>query len=212
MPGELPHWLVHLRKDRIIYHEGDPSLILYRIKKGCVRLQVNGPGGDRQIVAFLSEGESFGYCLHHRNASAEAVTPVDLVCMSIQPILSYANGQASLIAELLDSASRHYGSLAHHLERIAHLSATERVLDFIAEEARRPGRSEAGGDLLLRMGRQDIADFLGLEPATVSRALQTLEAKGVLTRHGRRGLSLHQEASAGAARSVRRMVLTNPAA
>jgi CRP-like cAMP-binding protein len=185
---------------------------MYRIKKGCVRLQVNGPGGDRQIVAFLFEGDVFGFCTDRRNSSAEAVTHVDLACFSIQSVLAQAGREPSVIAELLGSANRYYGSLAHHLERMAHLTSTERVLAFVVAEASRHGRTGTADRLVLRMNRQDIADFLGLEPETVSRALKILETKGVLTRHGSRGLQLHARALAYGARRARETIATSPAA
>ena len=212
MSGELSYWPLHLRKDRVIYDEGDPSTTMYRIQKGCVRLQVNGPTGDRQIIAFLSEGDTFGFCLNRRSASAEAVTPVDLVCISIRAMLIQACREPSLIVDLLASADRCYSSLAHHLERMVHLNATERVLAFLAGEASRQGRTEAADRLMLRMNRQDVADFLGLEPETVSRALKTLETKGVLTRRGRRGFQLHAPALAYAAHRTREMAAASPAA
>jgi CRP-like cAMP-binding protein len=212
MLGELCNWRLHLRRDRVIYDEGDPSLTMYRIEKGCVRLQVNGPTGGRQIIAFLVEGDSFGFCLKRRNASAEAVTAVELVCTSIHAILTQARRDPSVLAELLDGANRHYGSLAHHLERMAHLNATERVLAFVADEASRHREAGPAERLVLRMNRHDIADFLGLEPETVSRAFQNLEAKGVLTRQGRVGLLLHARALAYAAHRTREMAAANPAA
>lgn len=212
MSGEFSHWRLHLPKDHVIYDEGEASSTMYRIEKGCVRLQVNGPAGNRQIVAFLVEGDSFGFCLSRRNASAEAVTAVDLACVSIQTMLAEATHQPSLIAALLDRAEQDYGSLAHHLERISHLNANERVLAFVAAEASRQGRTKAADRLVLRMDRQDIADFLGLEPETVSRAFQRLEAKGVLTRHGRRGLQLHARALAYAAHRNREQAAASPAA
>jgi DNA-binding transcriptional MocR family regulator len=49
------------------------------------------------------------------------------------------------------------------------------------------------------MNRQDIADYLGLKPETVSRAFKVLEAEGVLSRRGPRGLVLHHRRAGGAA-------------
>jgi CRP-like cAMP-binding protein len=212
MSGEPSHWSVHFRKDRIIYDEGEPSLVMYRIERGCVRLQVNGAFGDRQIVAFLSEGDVFGAGPGRRNSSAEAVCAVDLACFSLQPTLLQAGGQPTLIAEMLDNANRQYGSLAHHLERIAHLKSTERVLAFVVGQAARQGRGGMQDHVILRMNRQDIADFLGLEPETVSRALKILETRGALTRHGPRTLHLHPRALNYGVRSLREPVATSPAA
>lgn len=94
-------WSVHYRKGRLIYDEGEPSKAVYRLDKGCVRLQVNGPDGDRQIVAFLFPGDLFGLCVDRRNSSAEAVTDVDLTHYALQSVLELSTRSPEVTIRLM---------------------------------------------------------------------------------------------------------------
>jgi CRP/FNR family nitrogen fixation transcriptional regulator len=59
-------------------------------------------------------------------------------------------------------------------------NATERVMSFLVRLAARKGVF-AGDRLDLPMGRQDIADHLGLTIETVSRAIGTLKSEGAIS-------------------------------
>lgn len=178
-------WPVHHRKGDLIYDEGEPSRAVYRLDKGCVRLQVNGADGDRQIVAFLFPGDLFGLCVDRRNSSAEAVTDIDLTRYSMQSVLELSTRLQGVTLRLMQSAETLYGELAHHVEQIAHLSAHDRVLWFFHWLiARAPGR--ATGVVRLPMSRRDIADYLGLTQETLSRVIRQLLADGEVEATGPR--------------------------
>lgn len=185
-------WSVHYRKGRLIYDEGEPSKAVYRLDKGCVRLQVNGPDGDRQIVAFLFPGDLFGLCVDRRNSSAEAVTDVDLTHYALQSVLELSTRSPEVTIRLMKGAETLYGELAHHVEQIAHLSAAERVLWFLHWlAAREAGRSS---ELVrLPMSRRDIADYLGLTQETLSRVIRQMLATGELVAKGPRTILLKRQ-------------------
>lgn len=184
-------WAAHYRKGRLIYDEGEASKAVYRLDRGCVRLQVNGPDGDRQIVAFLFPGDLFGLCVDRRNSSAEAVTDVDLTRYALQSVLELSTRSPEVTIRLMRSAETQYGELAHHVEQIAHLSAQERVLWFLHWlGAREPGRS--GGLVYLPMSRRDIADYLGLTQETLSRIIRQLLATGEVEARGPRMIVLRR--------------------
>lgn len=184
-------WPVHYRKGRLIYDEGEASKAVYRLDKGCVRLQVNGAEGDRQIVAFLFPGDLFGLCVDRRNSSAEAVTDVDLTRYTLQSLLDLSTRSPEVTIQLMRGAETLYGELAHHVEQIAHLSAPERVLWFLHWlGAREPGRS--GGTVRLPMSRRDVADYLGLTQETLSRVIRQLLTSGEVEARGPRMIVLRR--------------------
>ena len=186
---EATRWPVHYRKGRLIYDEGEAPKAVYRLDKGCVRLQVNGPDGDRQIVAFLFPGDLFGLCVDRCNSSAEAVTDVDLTRYALQSVLELSTRLPEVSIRLMRSAETRYGELAQHVWQIAHLSAPERVLWFLHWlGAREPGRS--GGLVRLPMSRRDIADYLGLTQETLSRVFRQLLTTGEVEARGARMIVL----------------------
>ena len=60
-----------------IYAEGEPARHVYKVVSGVIRISKLLPDGRRQISAFHTAGDMFGFeadDVHH--ASAEAVVPV----------------------------------------------------------------------------------------------------------------------------------------
>ena len=71
------------------------------------------------------------------------------------------------------STAREMSRLHAHMLLLSRKTACERVATFLVEMADRQGRQDS---LFLPMGRQDIADYLGLTIETVSRMMTKLQA------------------------------------
>jgi CRP-like cAMP-binding protein len=167
------HWTVRYRRGHSIYVEGDSAEGVYRVDKGCVRLQVNTAEGGRQIIAFLFPGDIFGMSVGRRTSSAEAATDVDLTRYSLPSVLELGARSTSVLLQVMRTADTVYGDLAHHMEQITHLPATQRVLRFLDWLSRREG-VPPGDPVRLPMSRRDISDYLGLTPETLSRTMRQL--------------------------------------
>jgi CRP-like cAMP-binding protein len=176
--NEAAHWPVRFGKAQIIYDEGDPSEAIYRVEKGCVRLQVNGTDGSRQIIRFVFPGEIFGVCVERRNTAAEAVVDVELIRFSLKSVLELCTNSPTVAIELMDEATQAYRELAHHVERLAHLPASERVSWFIGLIQKRDISDDDHQLLEMLMSQKDIADYLGITPETLSRSLKFLQGRG----------------------------------
>jgi CRP-like cAMP-binding protein len=185
------HWAVRYSRGHSIYGEGDLATGIYRVDKGCVRLQVNSAGGDRQIVAFLFPGDVFGMSVDRRTSSAEAVSDVDLTRYSLPSVLELATRSTSVLLQVMRAAEIGYGDLAHHVEEITHLPATERVLWFLDRLARREG-VPPGEPVRLPMSRRDVSDYLGLTPETLSRIMRQLQDDGHVSAIGRKSFALRR--------------------
>ena len=64
-------------------------------------------------------------------------------------------------------------------------TATARVAAFLLQTARRAGARD-GDDIDMQLGRQDIADYLGLTLETVSRTFSDMTARGLIASPKRR--------------------------
>ncbi|MBI1362245.1 MAG: cyclic nucleotide-binding domain-containing protein [Alphaproteobacteria bacterium] len=186
-------WLLTRRRGQVIFDAGEPAGLMYRVESGCVRLQINNPDGERQIVVFLFPGDLFGYEITDRVCSAEAVSDSTLRCWPVQAFLKSPQEQPRVTIQLLEAAQRRFGEMAEHIDKITHLPAKERVLWFLNGLLTCPGLPREGGRIHLPMTRLDIADYLGVAPETLSRILAGLEEDGYLRRDGRRDLELSPE-------------------
>ncbi|MBL8769829.1 MAG: Crp/Fnr family transcriptional regulator [Phenylobacterium sp.] len=185
------HWRVRYHARQVIFDEAEPSNAVFRIETGCVRLQIIGESGRRQILGFLFAGDIFGVCAPERITAAEAVTDVELMRYSLESVLQLSSKSRELTVELIRAANRLFNDVAHHLEHVGHMSATERVLWFLTWLAHRQGRG-TGETVSLPMTLRDVGDFLALTPETLSRVLRELESDRHLSRRGRGAFAIRQ--------------------
>jgi CRP/FNR family nitrogen fixation transcriptional regulator len=158
------------------------------VVSGVVRISKLLPDGRRQISAFHTAGDMFGFEtdeLHH--ASAEAVVPVKLVAYKWQSLLAEGTQSASLVRDLLNLTMIGLRRTQEHLLLLGRKNALERVAAFLLEMAK---RAKPGQVIELAMPRHDIADYLGLTLETVSRMFAELKALGAIRLEGARRVHL----------------------
>ena len=188
------NWTVSRKRGQVIFDAGDPSRQMYRVESGCVRLQLNGLKGERQIIVFLLPGDLFGFEIDKRVCSAEAASDCLLRCWPVDAVLKPTPDQANLTIKQLEEAQSRFAEMAEHIEKIIHLPAKERVIWFLNGLLSCRGLPKTGQRMHLPMSHVDIADYLGLAPETLSRVISGLEEDGYLRRTGRHDLELDLKA------------------
>jgi CRP/FNR family nitrogen fixation transcriptional regulator len=159
-----------------IYAEGDDTKVFFRVVSGVVRICRFLSDGRRQIDAFYSEGEVFGFDLAtSRMFGAEAVTDCTLRCYQQVKLASDKEGSMAVPQELFSFAMGRLAKAQEHAMVLSRRSALERVAAFLVEWAKNSGRKDV---VSLAMTRTDIGDYLGLTIETVSRSLSHLEREG----------------------------------
>lgn len=169
----------------VIFHQGDAACAIYKVEHGCVRLQVEDPDGSRQVIAFVFSGQTICAGFERHWATAHALTDTVLLRIPHNSLWSLIAGGSTGAAQLLFSTDELLNELGLHLNRLSRHDACERMTWFLDWVAKRgdAGRARAFD---LPMSRQDMADFLGIAPETVSRLLHRLLESGKLRRVGRR--------------------------
>jgi CRP-like cAMP-binding protein len=168
---------VRVAKGRPIFEQGGPPHPAYVIEQGCVSLSTVDPDGRRVVVTFLFRDDTLCAGVHDTWASAEAVTDCVLSPIPIVHLTQRSCGS------LLDASDDMLHAVVARFAVLAHLDAPDQLRWFFHWLAERTGRG-ADETLQMPMTRRDIADFLGMAPETVSRALHTLEERGELRREG----------------------------
>lgn len=189
------HRLIAALRGKAIFHQGDPASALYRVEHGCVRLQIGDAAGSRQVIAFVFAGQTFCAGMETHWASAHAITDTVLSRFPHVALWDLVARDSRAALNLLLSADELLTDLAHHLGRMSHSDAYERItwfVDWVAKQTKAP----PGGTLDIPMSRHDIADFLGIAPETVSRLFRRMESTGRLRRVAPRRFSYHPSATA----------------
>jgi len=165
-----------------IFREGDPSLHLYSISHGAVKLYKLLSDGRRQITAFLFPGDFFGLSKKGGYVyTAEAMTP-SILCRFPRRKLEVLFDDIPLLEKRLLGATIYELAAAHEqMLLLGRKTAREKVATFICTLAQRLGGAEPAVMFHLPMSRSDIADYLGLTIETVSRTLTSFKREGLVT-------------------------------
>lgn len=163
----------HFAQDREIFSEGTDAEYYYKIVSGVVRTCKFLVDGRRQIDAFYTAGDIFGYEPEaaHR-FSAEAVTNCTMVAYRKNKPGAVTSSDGPLSQELLRFAMGGMARAQAHSLLLGRRSALEKVAGFLMDWAEKSPDHQV---VNLAMTRQDIADYLGLTIETVSRTLTQLE-------------------------------------
>jgi CRP-like cAMP-binding protein len=173
--------VVNFARGKTIFSDGEDAEYSYKVIEGAVRLSKVMLDGRRQIAEFALPGDMFGFEYGDSYAlTAEAVTPVVVVRYHRTHIERLGDEFSDIRRELLAHLRHGWTSAQSHLVMLGRQSAKERVAAFLISLASHCG-VEPGQALKLPMGRQDIADYLGLTIETVCRTLTDLKATRVIS-------------------------------
>jgi CRP/FNR family nitrogen fixation transcriptional regulator len=180
--------VVQVPEGREIFAEGDDSDVFYRVISGVVRSCRFLSDGRRQIAAFHTAGEVFGFELDEaRQLAAEAVGDCALICYRRRSIEAMARKDEKISRQLLQYAMQNMMQARGHSLLLARRGAAEKVAAFLLDWQARSSRKNV---IHLAMTRQEIADYLALTIETVSRSLSQLERDGVIALPNTRELRL----------------------
>ena len=157
-----------------IFAEGDSTDQVYELVSGTVRLCKHTPGGRRHILDFVTAGDLFGLIEHAEHTiTAEAVTDVVIVSYSRSHLDRQAAADTTVRRRVLAAVSDRLLVAQQQLLILGCQDAKERIASFLLRHAGRVGTRD-GNRLALPMGRQDLADHLGLTIETVCRTIRAL--------------------------------------
>lgn len=158
-------------KDEEIYGQGEAANLVYLVATGAVRTSRFLSDGRRPINDFNYPGDIFGLEAESEHTlSAEALSD-SLLLVASRSALVAAGGEQALQAMLRDTMVRDLQNTREHLMLLVGKTARQRVSGFLLSLAER----SSDPMIELAMGRQDMADYLGLTIETVSRMITDLQ-------------------------------------
>lgn len=191
-PADLPGMLdepatVDLPAGTRIFGQGDEASTLMVLLTGAVELVIERPGHPPEVVARLGQGETVGADAitpgGRHAATARVVEPVRAAMVAADRLHRYLDANFDTALGMIAAMA---GSLRGQVKEITELklqSTTERLASYLSELA----GIEAGKAVVhLPFEKRLLADRLGMEPATLSRAFAKLRELGVETGRGDR--------------------------
>lgn len=189
-PGDMAGFLndpstITIAPTEKLFAQGDAALTLYVVLSGAVELAVERPGHPPEVLSRLGPGETVGADAltpdSRHSATARAVETTSLAIINAPRLLAYLDDHFDLALGMIASMA---GNLRGQVKEITELklqSTTERLASYLAELA---GVSDGRAVVHLPYEKRLLADRLGMEPATLSRAFGKLREHGVETGRG----------------------------
>jgi CRP/FNR family transcriptional regulator len=173
---------VHFTAGKTVFSEEDTTTSFYNLIDGVMRLYKLLPDGRRQIVGFALPGDFLGMNISGRHSfSADAIGAVTVCQFAHAAFGRFIEDRPHLFRRINELAIRELSQARDHMVLLGRRGADEKVATFLLGWCERltalKGRS---GTVPLPMGRQDIADYLGLTIETVSRTFTKLERQGAI--------------------------------
>lgn len=160
-----------------IYAQDEEADMIYRVLRGAVRTTRLLSDGRRQIGDFYYDGDLLGLEAGpvHR-FSAEALGDCEILVIRKSALKLYGDEGVRIERLIWSETARELQRTQEHVMLLGRRSACEKVASFLLDMANR-FRGEVAE---LPMGRQDMADYLGLTIETVSRMVTQLQADGLV--------------------------------
>lgn len=167
---------ITVARDEEIYAQDDEADRFYRVTSGVVRTSRLTADGRRQVGDFYYAGDIFGLepGPDHRFA-AEALDYCDIQVVRRNAVRAFA-GDAEVDRAILEATRVEMERLQEHVMMLGRKGARERVASFLMGLAQRQPEDHVD----LPMGRQDMADYLGLTIETVSRMISQLQGEAIV--------------------------------
>ncbi|MDJ0921914.1 MAG: helix-turn-helix domain-containing protein [Henriciella sp.] len=172
---------LNLHPNEHLFLQGDRPKGVYKILSGTlIRYRVMADG-RRQVQSFATEGDYVAVTAAEvHNYSAEALTNVVVAYVRRRTFDRLLHEDAKFqkqVFNLIGNTLQQAREQALLLGRKSAMERTATFLLFIEVRFRNP----ATGYTDIRMSRADIADYLGLTLETVSRMMNRLRKKGVIS-------------------------------
>jgi CRP/FNR family transcriptional regulator len=173
-----------LRRGADLYRAGEPLAALFAVRSGFMKSCVLHDDGREQVAGFHMAGDLLGL-----DAIGSGTHTCDTVALEDSEV-------CEIPFSYLEQLSRELPSLQQQLHRImsreivrdygvmlllGSMSAEERLAAFLLNLSQRfATRGYSPSEFRLRMTREEIGSYLGLELETVSRAFSGFQDRGLI--------------------------------
>lgn len=173
-----------VRRGERVFDAGDEFRSVYAVRSGFFKTALVDSEGREQVTGFFMGGELLGMdglASGRYQGSAIALEDSDICSMPYALIETVTRKVPSLQRGLHAAMSREIVRGHGHMMLLGSMSAEERLAAFLIDLSRRLlHRGYSGSSFVLRMTRDDIGSYLGLQLETVSRLFSAFQRSGLI--------------------------------
>jgi CRP/FNR family transcriptional regulator len=154
------------------------------VRAGALTLEVTLPNSGRQVAALLFPGDLLcsSFAPPYAEATLVVAAPGEVWRMRLAALETLAAGDPAVLRYLDDAVARSMGRQAIHAATLGQFNCEQRVATLLVDLALRTGASSPGGGIVFELpfNRKDVADYLGLNPDTLSRVMSRFKTAGII--------------------------------
>lgn len=181
--------LLPIKSKEYLYRQGDKFDNLYVVRSGCVKQSQIMEDGAEQVIGFSLPGELLGLDAIATGKYSESALTLDTtaVCKLEFAKFEYLYEKIpGLAKQVLKMAGQELIEEHDHRMAISTKNVEERLAIFLSSMSTRYKLlGFSAYELSLPMSRQDIGNYLGMAPETVSRTTTALIEQGLIEIQGR---------------------------
>ncbi|ARJ67388.1 protein kinase [Magnetospirillum sp. ME-1] len=171
------HGTLTLNDGDVVFAEGAPADFLFLVLSGDVLIDASPASPQLRLSAGDTAGEEAVLTGAPHAATARAAGPVTLLSMPAGTLMGYLESHFDVAIAMISAMA---GNLREQVREITELkmqSTAERLASYLLALA-----GDATGKAVVRLPyeKRHLADHLGMDPATLSRAFAKLRDKGVV--------------------------------
>lgn len=173
-----------LKKGQALFRAGDPFTAFYAIRLGTFKSRVFTPDGKDQVTGFQMAGEVLGLegiSMDRHACDAVALEDSEVCVIDYHHFQTLATEFAPLQKHFHRVMSREILRDRNMMLLLGSMNAEQRLAAFLLNLIQRQqARGFSGHEMLLRMTREEMGNYLGLKLETVSRTLSRLADEGLI--------------------------------
>ena len=174
---------------RVIIHSGDRSNSLFYILSGSVAVIAEDSDGKEITLAYLNSGDFVGemglFEKNRRSARIRAKTECELAEISYRKFFSLSAKHPELMFAIARQISMRLAHTSRKACDLAFLNVSGRVASALMDLCREPDAVKKPSGMHIRITRREIAKLVGCSREMAGRILKDLEAKQLISLHGK---------------------------
>lgn len=174
---------------QMLFYEGDDGRDVLIVIEGLVKVVLTASSGRQVILGLESAGSLLGELSaidgQPRSASAEAVTPVDVLVLRVEDFRAFLEHQPRVATELLGVIAARLRATSQRQLEFGAGDAMARLCSCLLVMIERFGEHRGEPSVTLPVGQQDLAALTGLSREAVVKGLRRLRELGWVEATGR---------------------------
>lgn len=171
------HDTLALEDGEVVFAEGTPADFLFVVLSGDILLDPSAAAPQLRLSAGDTAGEEAVLTGTPHAVTARAAGPASVLALPAGTLMTYLESHFDVAIAMISAMAGHLREQVREITELKMQSTAERLASYLLALA-----GEATGRAVVRLPyeKRHLADHLGMDPATLSRAFAKLRDKGVV--------------------------------